>query len=160
IGGIAYTVRAVAKHYVQVPPEIVHELSRISARLNRRRAGMTEKNRQRLAQLDSPRIEQKLLSHALIEMRKLAQKQKPTWRDAVGYWVLLAIEILIVAPMRLDNVVNLDLDRHFTWPPNELGDIGIVIPRTTVKNRQPLSYKVPGESAVAFDAFIRRFRPL
>ena len=29
-----------------------------------------------------------------------------------------------------------------------------------MKNRQPLSYKVPGESAVAFDAFIRRFRPL
>jgi integrase len=159
IGGIADAVRAMAKHYAQVSPDVVKELTRIAARLNRRRTGMSEKNRRRLAQL-SPQVEQKLLSHALIEMNKLKRKAKPTRKDAVRYSVLLAIEILLLAPMRRDNLAHLDLDQHFNWPPHGTGDVRIVIPRSEVKNGAPLEYKIPSESAAALFAFIERFRQL
>lgn len=161
IGGIADAIRAVAKHYVKAPAHVVQELTRIAARLNRRRTGMSEKNRRRLAQLDSPLVEQKLLSHALIEMHKLARKNSPTRNDAVRYSKLLAIEILLLAPMRMENLAGLDLDRHFTWPPGRIGDIHIVIPRSEVKNSQPLEYKIPKDSsAPALRTFMERFRPL
>jgi integrase len=160
IGGIADTIRAVAKHYVKVPADVMKELTRIAKRLNRRRTGMSEKNRRRLAQLDSPLVEQKLLSHALAEMSKLAQKKTPTHADAVRYSQLLAIEILLLAPMRIDNLANLDLDQHFVWPPHGIGEIVIVIPRSSVKNGEPLTYKIPAESAAALYTFIECFRPL
>ena len=160
IGGIANTIRAVAKHYVQTPADIVQELSRLAGRLNRRRGGMSEKNRRRLAQLDVPGVEQRMVSHALIEMDKLARKNTPTRMDAVRYSVLLAIEILLLAPMRIDNLAHLDLDEHFIWPPHRVGSIGIVIPRSGVKNGVPLTYKIPQESAAAVYTFLDRFRSL
>ena len=160
IGGIADTIRAVAKHYVKAPEDVVEKLTGIAGRLNRRRTGMSEKNRHRLAQLNSPLVEQKLLSHPLAEMSKLARKKAPTHADAVRYSQLLAIEILLLAPMRIDNLANLDLDQHFVWPPHGIGAIVIVIPRSSVKNKQPLTYKIPDESAAALYTFIKRFRPL
>ena len=138
IGGIADTVRAAAKHYVKPPADVVQELTRIAAKLNPRRSGMTEKNQTRLDQLNDPLVEQRLVTHALIEMAKLARKTTPTRQDAVRYSVLLACEILLVAPMRIDNAAGLDIDQQFTWPPAGSGDIHIVIPRRAVKNKQPL----------------------
>jgi hypothetical protein len=137
IGGMADAIRAVAKHYVKVPEEVLRELTRFAGKFNRRRLGMSDKNRMRLAQLDSPLVEQKLLSHALREMQKLARKSNPTRLDAVRYSILLATEILILAPMRIDNLANLDLDRHFAWPPRGFGDVRIVVPRSEVKNAAP-----------------------
>ncbi len=161
IGGIADAIRAVAKHDVKAPADVQAELSRIARRLNQRRPGMSEKNRRRLAQLDAPQVEQKLLSHALTEMQKLARKNDVTYRDAIRYSKLLAIEILVLAPMRIENLASLDLDQHFAWPPRGTGDIRIVIPRSEVKNRQPLEYRIPRESsAPAIQTFVERFRPL
>ena len=122
--------------------------------------GMSEKNRRRLAQLDAPGVEQRMVSHALIEMDKLARKKTPTRMDAVRYAKLLAIEILLLAPMRIDNAANLGLDQHFIWPPHRVGSIGILIPRNDVKNGVPLTYKIPQESAAAVYVFLDRFRPL
>ena len=160
IGGIADAIRVVAKHYVQAPAPVVQELSRIAARLRTRRSGMSEKNRRRLAQLDAHGVEQKMVSHALIEMGKLARKKTSTRMDAVRYAKLLAIEILLLAPMRIDNAAKLDLDLHFVWPPHRQGSITVIIPRSGVKNGVPLTYKIPQESAAAVYVFLDRFRHL
>ena len=93
IGGLADAIRVVAKHYVQALAEVVKKLSGIAARLRKRRMGMSEKNRRRLAQLDAPGVEQRMVSHALIEMDKLARKKTPPRLDAVRYAKLLGIEM-------------------------------------------------------------------
>jgi hypothetical protein len=160
IGGIAEAARAIAKYYVQAPAEVVKELTRLAARFSKHCTGMCEKNRRRLAQLDAPGVEQRLLSHALAEMHKLAQKKKPSRLEAVRYAVLLGIEILLLAPMRRDNLAELDLGQHFIWPPNRQGSITVTIPRSGVKNRVPLKYRIPEESAAALYVYLDRFRPL
>jgi hypothetical protein len=121
IGGICDAIRIVAKHYVRAPEEVVRELTAIASRFSRRSSGMTDTNGVRLSQLDAPLVLRRFLSHALIEMGKLARKASPTRRDAVRYATLLAIEILIVAPMRIENLAELDLDVHFGWPPHGKG---------------------------------------
>jgi hypothetical protein len=52
IGGIADAIRILAKHYVQTPPDVLRELTRLTNRFQRRSHGMSEKNRQRLASLN------------------------------------------------------------------------------------------------------------
>jgi DNA invertase Pin-like site-specific DNA recombinase len=160
IGGIADAIRIVAKHYVKAPEPVVRELTEIACRFSRRSDGMTEKNRARLNQLDSPEVRRKFLSHALIEMGKLARKPKITRRDAIRYSILLAIEILIVAPMRIENIAELDVDVHFVWPPHEKGEATIVVSSRSVKNKVDLEYKIPRGSMPALDAYLKRFHPL
>jgi site-specific recombinase XerD len=160
IGGIADMIRAAAKHYVHAPEAVVAELTRISGRLSRRRGGMSETNRRRLAQLDSPLVLRQFLLYPQTEMQKLILKQSPTRKDAVRFSVLLAIELLILSPMRIENLAGLDLDRHFVWPPRRRGDVGIAIARGEVKNTQPLEYKIPANSASALYVFLDRFRPI
>ena len=116
IGGIADAIRIVAKHYVRAPEHVVRELTTISRRFSRRSSGMTERNRDRLAQLKSELALRKFLSYALIEMGKLAKKSRIARADAIRYGKLIAIETLIIAPMRIENVAELDLDVHFIRP--------------------------------------------
>jgi len=159
IGGIADAIRIVAKHYVQAPEPVVAALTKIASGFDRRSRGMTEKNRARLNQLESPLVLRKFLSHALIEMGKLARKPQITRRDAVRYATLLAIEILIVAPMRVENLAELDLDRHFIGLLDKKGGVVITVPRQNVKNNVPLEYKIPRGSMPAFSLYLRRLRP-
>jgi len=159
IGGIADGIRIVAKHYVHAPEPVVRELTEIACRFSRRSSGMTEKNRRRLNQLDSPEVRRKFLSHALTEMGKLARKPHITRKDAIRYSILLAIEILIVAPMRIENIAELDLDVHLVWPPHEKGEATIVVSGRSVKNKVDLEYKIPGGSMSAFRIYLKRFRP-
>jgi hypothetical protein len=160
IGGIADAIRIVAKHYVQATEPVVRELTAIASRFSRRSRGMTEKTRARLNQLESPLVLRKFLSHALIEMGKLARKPRITRMDAIHYSILLAIEILIVAPMRMENLAELNLDSHFVWPSHGKGEAIITVPRQYVKNKVPLEYKVPRGSMPALDTYLKRFRPL
>lgn len=160
IGGIADAIRAIAKHHARVAPADLTEITRIAARLNHRPKGIAEKNRARLKQIDSPPARHKLLAYPQMEMHKLSVMQTPGREDAVRYSVLLAIEILIVAPMRASNLAGLDLDRHFTWPPARRGDIGISIQRSEVKNQCPLEYRIRAGSAAALWTYLDRFRPL
>lgn len=160
IHGIADAIRCVAKHYVKPPQKIIDELSRRTATLKPRDRGMSEKARSRLMQVQAPLARKRFLCYALNEMRELAKIDKPTRQDALRFSVLLAIEILFLAPLRIENIAELDLDRHFIWPPGDVGDIGLMFARSEVKNEQPLHYKIPGSSAAALRAYLKRFRPL
>jgi integrase len=160
IGGIADCIRIIAKHYVLAPEPVVRELTAIASRFARRSNGMTERNRARLGQLESPLVLRKFLSHALIEMGKLARKPKITRMDAVRYATLLALEVLIGAPMRIENLAELDLDKHLIRPLGTTGEVIITVPRRSVKNNVPLEYKIPRGSMPAFSTYLKRFRPL
>jgi hypothetical protein len=161
IGGIADSIRILAKHYVQTLPEVLRELTRLANRFKRRSNGMAEKNRQRLGQLHCDTLMYRLLSHSLSEMQKLAKRGRVSRLDAVRYSTLPAIEILINAPMRIGNLAHLDLETHFRWPHRGRGDTTILIARHEVKNAQPLQYKIPdGPTAAAFRIYLERFRPL
>ena len=161
ISGMARTLLAIAKHYVQAPPDTVAELRRLAGRFQRHRTGMTEKNHHRLTPLDDPSRLFALLNHPRTEMTLIAQMKHPTRRDAVRYGTLLAIEILILAPMRIGNLAALNIDQHLKLPGGRAGgEIGIVLPRSMVKNAQPLDFVIPVESAHLLRSYLERLRPL
>ena len=134
------------------------ELTRIANRLTRRHVGMAAKNRDRLKQVASPAALRRLLRYPPTEMQKLAREPHPTRKDAVRYSVLLAMEILIISPMRMKNVAELDLDQHFVWPERGRGDTGLAIDQS--KNDQQLDYKITAGSAPLLQTYLHRFRPL
>jgi integrase len=81
-------------------------------------------------------------------------------RAAVMAQIAVALEILLMAPMRMRNLRHLDLDQHLVRPARSDDALHIVIRGPEVKNRMELDYPLPAESAALIGRYLERFRPL
>jgi integrase len=158
IGGIAVALMAIARHHVRVEPPQLDRLVAIVRRLSPdRRGGLTEVNRTRLRQFDDPGNVHALLMLPTRLMR-LAVRNSDRRRGAIQAQLAVAIEILLMAPLRLANLVQLDLDRNLVRP--GCGNaLHIVIEAESVKNREPLEYPLPAQSVRLLRRYLREFRP-
>jgi integrase len=69
-----------------------------------------------------------------------------------------AIEILLMAPIRMRNLVSLDIEQNLVRSVRG-GALHIVIGAEDVKNQEPLEHPLPSESTALIDTYIDRFRP-
>ncbi len=156
---MAYTLLLIAKQWVKAPPAQVDELRRMTATLRTPQRGITAKNRGRLRQLDVAGN-----VHALLNMPRRVATSARSHDDgerqtAVRLMRALAIEILLVAPMRIRNLVELEVDRHLVrirrgkevqWR--------IVIPPEEVKNGVPIEAPLPPETVALLTVYMDRYR--
>ena len=89
---------------------------------------------------------------------RLAGRNPDRRRGAIQAQLAVAIEILLMTAMRLGNLASLDLLRNLLRP-RRGGAVHIVIEATEVKNREPLEYPLPAESARLLDRYRNDFRP-
>ena len=157
IAGLAGTLKAIARHHVRVD---FHHLDRmggiIRGRLALGRVGLTETNRTRLRPFDDLQS-----IHALLklpaELMRQARRHRNLQRGAVRAQLAAAIEILLMAPVRMSNLVKLDIERNLVRP-GQGKTLHIVIDAEEVKNREPLEYPLPPESVDLLECYIRDFR--
>jgi integrase len=71
----------------------------------------------------------------------------------------VAIEILLMAPIRITNLADLDLEQHLIRPSRTKGSLHIVIESDETKNREPLEYPLPPGSVELIERYLARFRP-
>ena len=157
---MASTMVVVAQEYVGVNGDDLEELKRIRNRLKCRERGMTDKNRERLRPFLAPMNQVKFLcfSEKLI---KTAIKNGLSHRSALMIQKALVHEILIHAPMRLSNLVKLNLTRHIKRVKNgPAAKLFIVIPADEVKNQEILEYELPASTVRLFDLYLSKYRPL
>jgi len=102
-GGIGAGLMAIARHHVRVEPPQLDRLAAIVRRLTPDQRGLTEGNRTRLRQLDDPGNVRALLMLPTTLMR-LAVRNRDRRRGARQAQLAVAIEILLMAPMRLGNL--------------------------------------------------------
>ncbi len=72
--------------------------------------------------------------------------------------VALAIEILLMAPMRMGNLINLRLDQHVVRPGGTGGPVHLVVPGSETKNGEALEYPLPDETIALLDRYLTDFR--
>jgi integrase len=87
-----------------------------------------------------------------------ARRQRNLQRGAVRAQMAVAIEILLMAPVRMSNLTTLDIEKNLV----RLGQgraLHIVIGGEQVKNGEPLDYPLPPESVDLLERYIREFRP-
>ena len=90
-----------------------------------------------------------------------ALKEKSAFKKAaVKAQLAVAIQILIVAPMRISNLVALSLDENLIRPGGSDSPVHIVIPDFDVKNGVPLEYPLPVKVSQIIDLYRSRFRHL
>jgi len=72
----------------------------------------------------------------------------------------LVIELLLMCPIRIGNVVGLDLSRHFIKShPGKGAVIHLAIPKNEVKNDRDLEFELPDALARMLNRHIKLFRP-
>ena len=157
IADLASVLKAVAWHHVRVEPRHLEQMASIIRRLASGRSGLTETNRNRLRSFDDRGNVASLLKLPG-ELMEQARRHPNARRGAVRAQMAVAIEILLMAPIRVSNLVDLDIERNLVRP-GQGKALHIVIAAEEVKNREPLEYPLPPESIDLIERYIREFRP-
>jgi integrase len=124
------------------------------------RNGMTQKNRGRLRQFDDAANVDALLSLPQRLLQRVQASDKGGRRDAMRVMYAVAIELLIVAPMRIKNLTALEHERHLVR--TRIGSdatVHLVIPAEEMKNSEAYEMALPPSSAALLALYLREYRP-
>ena len=123
-----------------------------------KRRGMSPKVEGLLRQFDDPRNRQALFDLPARLAKKARNCQCITEAARLSE-ATLAIELLINCPIRIGNLVSLDIDKHFIRSrPGPKGMIHLVIPEDEVKNGQQLEFELPLHLARLFKQHVAEYR--
>ncbi len=140
----AILLKTIARHWAEAPDEQVEIVAGFASNLRVKQTGMTDKNRARLRQFDNIENVLALANLAPRVFHEVEQADDGHRRTALRVMLAVAVEVLLVAPMRIDNLAGLDLDRHLVQV--QIGrstTTHIVIPAAETKNKRPFELELP-----------------
>jgi integrase len=154
---MATTMLAIARHWVKMDELDLVKVERATKKVNCRKKGMTDRNMERLRPLLDPHVQMKLfLLPALLLAR--ARKVKNRKKAAIVVQTAIAIEILLVAPIRLGDLRRLELDVHILFArPGRQGDAKVALKAS--KNDQRVSFDLKGETLDILRAYLKNYLP-
>jgi integrase len=150
-------LRAVARDHLRVDQAHLDLMTAIMRRLDVGKRGLTKTNRSRLRPLDDRQTAAALLRlpETLIG---LAARNPRAHAGALQAQSAVAIEILLMAPVRIGNLARLDLEQHLVRS-GRGKEIHIVLEPEDVKNDEPLDYPLPPDSVALIERYLTEFRP-
>jgi integrase len=157
---LAERLYSIARVYVKAPEKQIRALERYCVKLRaKRRTGLTAKNMAVIRKFKDPenRARLKALPGKLFD-EALAERDAPI-QAAVKVEIALAIQILLVAPMRLANLAALNLDKNVVRVGGIEPAYHLVIPPEDVKNEVPLEYPLPDVVNEMLGLDLAMFRP-
>lgn len=103
-------------HYVGVSNAEYKQLKQLADKVRYQPEGMTERNKERLAQFNGEDARRALVSLPFRMANDLTEVSQPTVRQAQKMQMAAMLAILIHLPLRVKNVAALDLDVHIQRP--------------------------------------------
>jgi integrase len=145
---LAKTLIDVARYQVKLPDDAIKELKRIAAKLPAVPFDLNEKNKELLRQLESDQARARLLFLPEELRRAVDAKLKKGRLPFVDAQVAVAIAILLVAPLRPQNLVDLNWRRNFKEPNGPKATLTLYIPKSETKSRKrDLTHEIAEEDA-------------
>ena len=159
--GMAGTLLAIARHHVKLADKDINALSAIRGRLKIETDRVTDKNKHRLNQFDDL-YNVELLMLLPDRLSAAAEKrQRRSSRLALDVMHAVAIEILLVCPMRMGNLASLDIERHFRWHgKGNSQTISLSVPSAAVKNGVSIEADFPRETTSLIRLYLKSYRNL
>ena len=155
----ASTLVVAAQLYVQLPEAQMKSLRNLLERLKCRQRGMTDKNKERIRQFHDHRNQMKFLG-LTSKLIKLSGKATNPNKAARLFQTAVLHEIEINAPLRLHNLVNLNLDRHIRFSGKGRRRRALLsIPATEVKNREALEFELSLPLTNLLERYLAEYRP-
>jgi integrase len=141
--GVAGTLIAVAHEWLKLPPEQLALLKSLRGKLGSLPTGLTDKNRTMLRRFDDPHLLEQMVG--LPDRLWHAARREPaaSRRPFITLQTALAIDILLHAPIRMENLSVLEFDRHIQWPQGRGKPALIILPEHEVKNDNEHQVELP-----------------
>ena len=155
--GIAHVLVLIATTWVQADQPTVEKLKRHRMQLALRHTGLRPKPRDALRQFGDAKNIEKILCLPLKIYDQLRRKPSHDRRDALLMQAAVALELLLMRPVRRKNIIELRLDENVIKTGRETF---ILLPSDKVKNDVELHYKLPRESVVLLDFYVKKLLPL
>jgi integrase len=136
-------------------------LDEISATLEQHRhEGLTQKNLQLIRQVLTDGVWREVVSlpNALMQEARSAKDHAPI-KAAVSAQLAVAIAILTLAPIRLRNLICIELGQNLNKPGGPNSPYWLVFPHYDVKNRVDLNFQFDDALTDLIDEYIHDFRP-
>jgi integrase len=160
VHNLALLLVILGHHWVKVDPGNLERLRALRRNLDPGKTGMTESNRRKLLQFTDPVNVAALLRLPGRLVAEAERRDRGGVSEAVAVQSALAIAIELVAPLRINTLVKLNLDQHIVRSrPGPGGVVHLVIPACDVKNRVPLELVLPPRVVKLLDLYCERFRP-
>lgn len=156
---IAGAMKAIARHHVGVDHARLEAMAKIIRRVDPGHRGLTPKNRQRLRPLDDPENVRALLGLPAKLMYLASHTHRPR-AAALLAQTAVAIEILEVRPIRMRNLISLDIEKHLQSPKRPGGARHIVIEGDETKNYEPEELLLPPSTVVLIEDYLCKYRPI
>lgn len=158
LGNKAWLMADVAQAWCR-DPALALQLRKQAANFKVDQQGITERNQERLRQFDLPENVSALLALPAKVLRRAERMPNPNARVAREVMLAVAVEILIVAPMRLRNLHSLEVGRHLVTIGRGKARIRkLVLPRHETKTRQAFEAPLPLDSDALVEAYLTSWR--
>lgn len=147
----------IARSWLRVDEAQLTEIQQVRRRLGSNPEGLTEKNKAMLRQFDDPAVTARLL-RLPEQLVAAAQKRDHNWRTVATMQSALALEIFLMAPMRIANLVGLRLDQHVIRTGKHYDKVHLVLPEHEVKNARSADYELPSHLIAMLDLYLNEYR--
>ena len=147
---------SIARHWVKLDDEPLRKLQAVCSRCRVKSGGMTKKNRDTLRIFDDERLVRDLLALPNGLMRRATGKNQMSKRDAYLAAQALAIAILTNAPVRIENLANIDLDTSIVRKgPGRNAGVSLYFPAQAVKNDLEIELPLAPETVRLLDIYLK-----
>jgi integrase len=148
----------IARHWATLTDDKIKAIKAVTDRMRPKSTGMTERNISRLRALEEPRRLDMLLAlpSTLFDMAR--RTGEPSVHAALLVQTAVAVEVLLLVPMRMRNLQGLRLGTHFIRTPKE--QMFIVHSGEDVKNGTRIDAGMPKDAVKLIGAYIDKYRPL
>jgi integrase len=157
---MAKTLIDVARYQVRVTDAHLAELKKLATRLPAVPFDLTAKNKALFSQLESEQMRARLLHMPDDLMRRVKAELQAGKLRFVDAQVAVAVEILLSAPLRPQNLSVLNWTRHVREPNGPRGKLLLYIPAAETKTkRRDLIFELPPELAKNIRFYAREILP-
>ena len=157
----AYMLKNIATHYCKLEQQSLKKLEAMCVKLRVPYRGMTPKNRQRLRQFDDPVNVGRVLHLSERLVAEAETEATPTKQAARLVEMALAIELLLMAALRIRNLAALHLNRNIQWQrATRERCCHLVLEPHEVKNEEHIEFELPPTTSSLLSLFLERYRPL
>lgn len=158
--GIAMTLIQVARYHTDASDEHLNRLKRLSSKLPPVPFDLTDKNKALMRELDSRSLRKKLIYLPDTLLKRTNDGLETPLRCFVDAQVGVAIAILLVAPVRPENLTLLNWSQHFSEPDGPKGRLRLRIPAEETKTKKhELVFDIPDEVAAQLRWYRRKILP-
>lgn len=158
--GQARLLRTIARHWVR-DNDAADALARMSKGLHVKSEGMTPRNRERLRQFDLPENVDALINLPLRVFAEQRSLKAPTEHQARRAMLGLAVELLLMAPIRVGNLTATEMGTNLLQVRRgKHRRYHLVFLPSEVKNSEPYEAELPLASMTILEDYLARYRPV